>query len=213
MLVKRGFLAVTREAMPSPSSPVESPPPTSPPTAASRLAAIDTLRGFIMVVMAIDHASAFIAQKHGSEFWTGPHTRYPTADFVSRTAVVSIAIHHPSVRSGFFFLMGAGMSLFAASRRRIGWDEARITRYFALRGCRCCCSSTSYLKTGLAAGLCPSRHAKRRPGRLPGLFGHQRFGDVNARRWPAAAAAPRDRSCRPALAGRLRRTGATPAAI
>ena len=87
-----------------------------------------------MVVMAIDHASAFIAQKHGSEFWTGPHTRYPTADFVSGPlSFLSRFITHLCA-PGFFFLMGAGMSLFAASRRRIGWDEARITRYFALRG-------------------------------------------------------------------------------
>lgn len=87
-----------------------------------------------MVIMALDHASAFIAHVHGSEFWTGPWTRYSPTDFVrGPLAFLSRFITHLCA-PGFFFLMGASMALFAASRRRIGWDAARITRYFALRG-------------------------------------------------------------------------------
>lgn len=134
MLVKGGILAVTGDAMHADHPPVPEAAPTPQPTAAQRLASLDTLRGFIMVVMALDHASAFIAQKHGSEFWTGPLTRYSATEFVAGPlAFLSRFVTHLCA-PGFFFLMGAGMALFAASRRRIGWDEARITRYFALRG-------------------------------------------------------------------------------
>lgn len=87
-----------------------------------------------MVVMAVDHASAFVAQKHGSEFWTGPFTRYSAVDFVAGPLSFLTRFVTHLCAPGFFFLMGAGMALFAASRRQIGWDEARITRYFALRG-------------------------------------------------------------------------------
>ena len=39
---------------------------------ASRLFAVDALRGLIIVVMALDHANHFIAQKHPpSEIWDG----------------------------------------------------------------------------------------------------------------------------------------------
>ena len=34
-----------------------------------RLDALDAHRGFIMVLMAIDHASYFIARVHSAEFW------------------------------------------------------------------------------------------------------------------------------------------------
>lgn len=48
-----------------------------------RFAAVDALRGFIMILMAIDHASAFIARQHSSEFYSGamsiygPHAAFP----------------------------------------------------------------------------------------------------------------------------------------
>jgi len=103
-------------------------------TAATRLGALDSLRGLIMVIMALDHASGFIARVHGSEFWTGPFTQYNPSDFVrGPLAFLSRFVTHLCA-PGFFFLMGASMTLFAASRRRIGWDTGRISRYFALRG-------------------------------------------------------------------------------
>lgn len=103
-------------------------------TSAARLGAIDSLRGLIMVIMAVDHASAFIARVHGSEFWTGPWTRYSMTDAVRGPLAFLTRFVTHLCAPGFFFLMGAGMTLFAASRRRLGWDEGRITRYFALRG-------------------------------------------------------------------------------
>lgn len=94
-----------------------------------RVEPLDALRGVIMVVMALDHANYFISKRHTSgEFWFTSPPRYPTdLDFITRL------VTHPAA-PGFFFLMGAGMALFAASRRPAGWSEGRITSYFALRG-------------------------------------------------------------------------------
>lgn len=94
-----------------------------------RLAAVDALRGLIMVAMALDHANYFIAKSHvGNEFWFIPAPSYPTAlDFLTR-----IVTHLAA--PGFFFLMGVGLSLFAASRLRAGWTTGAITRHFAFRG-------------------------------------------------------------------------------
>lgn len=82
-----------------------------------------------MVVMALDHANYFVSRQHvGNEFWFIPPPQYATAlEFLTR-AVTHLAA------PGFFFLMGAGMSLFAASRRKIGWREGAIARHLALRG-------------------------------------------------------------------------------
>lgn len=98
------------------------------PNATARLVPLDQLRGLIMVVMALDHASLFIAHQHGSEFFAGPHTRY-----TSLLAFFTRFVTHLCA-PGFFFLMGAGMALFAGSRRALGWSEGRIARYFLLRG-------------------------------------------------------------------------------
>ena len=45
-------------------------------TSASRLASLDAARGLIVVLMAIDHARAFIARNHPSEFWGTPLPDY-----------------------------------------------------------------------------------------------------------------------------------------
>ncbi|MEO8127721.1 MAG: heparan-alpha-glucosaminide N-acetyltransferase domain-containing protein [Bryobacteraceae bacterium] len=94
----------------------------------SRFAAVDALRGLIMIVMAIDHASAFISRQHGSEFWNGAISSYRSAfPFLTRWITHLCA-------PGFFFLMGAGVYWFVASRRQSGWSEAGIVRRIALRG-------------------------------------------------------------------------------
>ncbi len=96
---------------------------------AARLEPLDALRGLIMIVMALDHANFFIARAHSSgEFWDEPLPRYADAlTFLTRF------VTHLSA-PGFFFLMGAGVVLFAGSRRRLGWSEGAITRHFAVRG-------------------------------------------------------------------------------
>jgi uncharacterized membrane protein len=94
----------------------------------TRYASVDALRGLIMMLMAIDHSSAVIARQHASEFWSGAMSAYTSAfPFLTRLVTHLCA-------PGFFFLMGAGLAWFAASRRAAGWSEAAIARRAALRG-------------------------------------------------------------------------------
>ena len=93
-----------------------------------RYHSVDALRGLIMIFMAIDHSSAFIARQHASEFWAGAMSAYSSAfPFLTRLITHLCA-------PGFFFLMGAGIYWFAASRRAAGWTETQIARRTALRG-------------------------------------------------------------------------------
>lgn len=93
-----------------------------------RLFPLDALRGTIMVLMAIDHASYFVRRWHPFETWDQPLPDYP-----SLAAMLTRLATHPCA-PGFYFLMGAGMILFAQSRRKSGWSEGRIAGHLALRG-------------------------------------------------------------------------------
>lgn len=96
--------------------------------ATSRLSSIDNLRGLILAIMALDHASVFIHHRHSSEFWSGPFTQYTSAlTFLTRFVTHLCA-------PGFFFLMGIGMYLFADSRRQKGWPASKVMLHFAKRG-------------------------------------------------------------------------------
>ncbi len=81
-----------------------------------------------MALMALDHASYFIAKVHPAEFWGVALPRYPDA-----LAFFTRGISHLCA-PGFFLLMGAAVALFAESRRRRGWSEARLFRHFLTRG-------------------------------------------------------------------------------
>jgi uncharacterized membrane protein len=94
-----------------------------------RLSSLDLFKGLIMVFMAIDHVSYFIAKNHYYEFWgiTPPH--FPDAiSFFTRFITHLCA-------PGFFFMMGAGMIFLRNSRLELGWTESKITRFFLVRGC------------------------------------------------------------------------------
>jgi uncharacterized membrane protein len=93
-----------------------------------RLISLDALRGLIMVLMALDHASIFIAKTHSHEFWGTALPRYDSAvPFLFR------AVTHLCA-PGFFLLMGAGMAFFVAGRIRKGWENWRIAWFFLVRG-------------------------------------------------------------------------------
>lgn len=93
-----------------------------------RYRSVDALRGLIMMLMAIDHASATIARQHASEFWAGAMSAYDSAfPFLTRLVTHLCA-------PGFFFLMGAGIYWFAASRMESGWSRGRTAGRVALRG-------------------------------------------------------------------------------
>jgi uncharacterized membrane protein len=94
-----------------------------------RLVPLDALRGLIMILMAIDHANYFVARMHPTgEFWGVPIPQYNNiAEFLTRFVTHICA-------PGFFFLMGAGMVLFAHSRRSRGWTERKIFQHLLFRG-------------------------------------------------------------------------------
>lgn len=90
---------------------------------------IDALRGLIIALMALDHANYFVVGKGTpGEHWGGP---FPT--YADPLAFLTRWVTHP-VAPGFFFLMGVGMVLLAASRRRKGWSSGRIRGHFLARG-------------------------------------------------------------------------------
>lgn len=95
----------------------------------SRLIPLDALRGLIIIVMALDHANWFVAQKHPtSEMWGGSFPVYQDSLAFLTRFVTHIAA------PGFFFLMGASMVLFTQSRIQQGWRWWKITRHFLIRG-------------------------------------------------------------------------------
>ncbi len=81
-----------------------------------------------MAIMAIDHASFFISKVHAEEFWG---ISLPGYDHIL-TFITRFITH--ICAPGFFFLLGVSMALFARSRRKAGWTEKKIFRYFAFRG-------------------------------------------------------------------------------
>jgi uncharacterized membrane protein len=101
---------------------------SSPSQAAGRLLPLDALRGTMMALMAIDHASLFVRRWHPFETWDQPLPVYPTLG-----AMLTRLATHPCA-PGFFFLMGAGMLLFLHARREDGWSNRRVAGHLVLRG-------------------------------------------------------------------------------
>ena len=96
---------------------------------ASRLFAVDALRGLCIVVMALDHANHFVAQKHPpGEIWDGVFPVY----YDALTFLTRLVTHLAA--PGFFLLMGIGMLLFARTRGERGWGRWAIMRHFWIRG-------------------------------------------------------------------------------
>lgn len=95
----------------------------------SRLDAIDLAKGALMVLMALDHASALVGHLHWSEFWG---TALP--DYAGNTALfLTRFVTHPCA-PGFFFFMGIGIVLMAQRATAGGMSTARIHRHFLVRG-------------------------------------------------------------------------------
>ncbi|MBN8248706.1 MAG: hypothetical protein J0L84_14860, partial [Verrucomicrobia bacterium] len=81
--------------------------------------------------MALTHAAYLLwvgAREPSFLFWHGPFVsdeRWPEA---------AIRLLSGACSSGFFILMGAGISLYAHARREAGWNWPAIRRHFAIRG-------------------------------------------------------------------------------
>lgn len=81
-----------------------------------------------MVLMALDHASYFVAHVHPGEFWGLALPEYSDAlSFLTRFVTHLCA-------PGFFFLMGISVTMLASSRRQSGWTDSAIRRHLILRG-------------------------------------------------------------------------------
>jgi uncharacterized membrane protein len=95
-----------------------------------RLPAIDAMRGIVMVLMAIDHAShAFNAGRYvtDSNIWYRPGSEIPAAQFLTRWVTHLCA---PT----FLFLAGFALALSVAGRQARGDRERSIDRDISLRG-------------------------------------------------------------------------------
>jgi uncharacterized membrane protein len=100
----------------------------APRESSTRLFSLDTLRGLIIALMAIDHTSLLVRKAHSFELFELPIPTYESsAAFLTRFVTHICA-------PGFFFLMGAGMILLAESRRKHGWSNWQIARHFLVRG-------------------------------------------------------------------------------
>jgi len=94
----------------------------------NRIQTIDLMRGVIMIIMAIDHASWFVAKIHFNEFW-GVELSSDNNSVWFFTRLIS-HICAP----GFFFLMGVGVLFLVQSRLKSGWNNLRVKRFLITRG-------------------------------------------------------------------------------
>lgn len=93
----------------------------------NRLISIDILRGFIMMLMAIDHASALVARVHFTEIWGVTFKGYLSAGWWFARFISHLCA------PGFFFLMGVSMVLFANKQLQNFWTVSKIQMYFIKR--------------------------------------------------------------------------------
>lgn len=94
-----------------------------------RQGAIDLTRGFIMILMALDHVNIFIGKEHFNEPWG--------LDFTYYTDIGQWLIRFVThlCAPGFFFFMGMSMVLFTINRQGKKWSPKSIIQYFLKRGC------------------------------------------------------------------------------
>lgn len=138
------------------------------PVMANRFTAFDRLRGLIMVVMAIDHASFFIARVHASEDWgrLPPFYEAHAGGSIMLSFVTRWITH--LCAPGFFMLMGAGMVWFGKSRQKLGWSHARIRKYFITRGLILLVINQCLENPAWLLGLLSGRAGLSAPPDLPG---------------------------------------------
>jgi len=92
-----------------------------------RFLVIDMLRGVAMLLMALDHSSYFL----GTDYLAESYDRvYPVLGSLPHVVIGLIT----NIASGIFFtLAGVSMAFFENSRRKRGWTEWQITRFFLIR--------------------------------------------------------------------------------
>ena len=94
-----------------------------------RLFYIDLMKGVIMILMALDHARAFISKNHPSEFWAVSMPDYQGDGFAFLTRLIT-HICAP----GFFFVMGVSMVLYQHKHQVANRSTWLLYKFFSLRG-------------------------------------------------------------------------------
>lgn len=95
----------------------------------NRSLSLDALRGIIMLLMAMRHAEIFLTSYvTPPEMWGGP---MPDIHFGLQYWTRFAGHICPT---GFFFLMGIGMTLFYVSREKKGWVYKSVLSHLAVRG-------------------------------------------------------------------------------
>ncbi len=90
---------------------------------------LDVLRGVVMLLMAMRHAEIFLTSYiTPPEMWGGP---MPNLHFGLQYWTRFVGHVCPT---GFFFLMGVGMTLFYVSREKKGWGYRSVFSHLAIRG-------------------------------------------------------------------------------
>jgi uncharacterized membrane protein len=124
------------------------PPPSPSLTSSARLLPLDWLRGIVMVLMTVDHASEIFNAGRlmtDSRALYEPGTALPTAQFLTRWMTHVCA---PS----FVFLAGAALALSVERRRSVG-EPARITdRFIFTRGAMIAVLDPLWMSWALAPG-------------------------------------------------------------
>ena len=94
-----------------------------------RFFAIDAVRGWVMILMALDHAMAFCYAHVLAEGFQGtrPESMPDVAHYLTRFITLYCA-------PAFLFLAGLSVGLYTLSRRRQGLSEGQITRKLLTRG-------------------------------------------------------------------------------
>lgn len=92
-----------------------------------RLAAVDLLRGFAMLLMALDHWAAYARINLNAEGYAGvrPALGNPLEILIGLVTNLSSGI--------FFALAGTSIAFFEKSRRKRGWSEWEISRFLLIR--------------------------------------------------------------------------------
>lgn len=95
-----------------------------------RLLALDVVRGYAMLAMLISHSSWLLTDVEYRVAYGWDNLIVPVLG--SPASIIGYFLQ--AATPAFFLLGGFSMALFTASRRRRGWSEWHITRFFLIRG-------------------------------------------------------------------------------
>lgn len=92
-----------------------------------RLVVLDILRGVAMLLMALEHSAWFAHTNYVAETYGRASYRLDTLPHIL------IGLMTNTAAGVFFTLTGSSVAFFENSRRRRGWSEGHITRFFIVR--------------------------------------------------------------------------------